>query len=95
MSRMIEVETPLEAVLVERALMMARELQAVADAAPDGQVLARAELAALRCGRELIRRALEASLQQQADAVEKKVGRDARASAGVAATPKGRPRKPR
>jgi hypothetical protein len=70
-ARIVEVRTDLEAILVEQALVMARELEAVTDAAPDGQVLAVAELAALRSGRELTRRALEAALQRQAEAVEK------------------------
>lgn len=95
MSRTVEVQTPLEAVLVEQALIMARELRAVTDAAPDGQVLAQAESAALRCGRELTRRALEASLRQQAEAVEKKGRPAGRAPAAVAAAPRGRRRRPR
>ena len=72
MARIVEVRTDLEAILVEQALAMARELEAVTDAAPDGQVLAVAELAALKSGRELTRRALEAALQHQAETVEKK-----------------------
>lgn len=38
--------TELESILVEQALAMARELELVSDAAPDGQVLAVSELAA-------------------------------------------------
>jgi len=72
MERTFIASTDLEALLVEQALAMARELQAVADAAPDGQVLAVAELAAVRSGRELTRRALEAALQAQAEPAEKK-----------------------
>ncbi len=72
MSRMVEVRTELESILVEQALAMARELELASDAAPDGQVLAVSEAAALRAGRELTRRALEATLQRQADRVEKK-----------------------
>jgi hypothetical protein len=81
MSRTVEVHTPLEALLVEQALLMARELQRVADAAPDGHVLARAELTAVAAGRELTRRALEAALQNQADDAEKKARRAAPAAA--------------
>ena len=51
---------------------MARELEAVTDAAPDGRVLAEGEAAAVPLGRELSRRALEAALQRQAGAVEQK-----------------------
>jgi len=72
MAHTIEVNTPLEALLVEQALAMVRELGGVADAAPDGRVLAQAEIAAVRLGREFTRRALEATLQAQADAAEKK-----------------------
>ena len=57
MAHTVEVNTPLEALLVEQALAMAREWGAVADAAPDGHVLAQAEQAAVRLGREFMRRA--------------------------------------
>jgi hypothetical protein len=95
MSRMIEVTTPVEVILVEQALAMARELEAVTDAAPDGQVLASGEAAAVRCGRELTRRALEAALQRQADAVEQKGLPRAPAPAAGDATTRGRRKKPR
>ncbi len=72
MTRTIEVRTELESILVEQALAMARELEMVSDAAPDGQVLAVSELAALRAGRELTRRALEATLQRQSAPAEQK-----------------------
>jgi hypothetical protein len=68
---MVEVRTELESILVEQALAMARELELASDAAPDGQVLAVSELVALRAGRELTRRGLEATLQRQADPAEK------------------------
>jgi hypothetical protein len=86
MERMIAVRTELESILVEQALLMARELEAVTDAAPDGQVLAVGELAAVRLGRELTRVALEAALQRQAGAAEKKArpGGPAPAAAAVA-----------
>jgi hypothetical protein len=90
MPRQVEVRTPLEELLVEQALLMARELQAAADSAPDGSVLAQAELVALRAGRELTRRALEAALQAQAEAAEKKGRPAASAPAGRAATPRAR-----
>ena len=72
MLRLIEVNTELESILVEQALAMARELEMVSDAAPDGQVLAVSELAAIRAGRELTRRALEATIQRQIGPAEKK-----------------------
>jgi len=72
MERTVTIRTELESVLVEQALAMARELELVSDAASDGQVLAASETAALRAGRELTRRALEATLQRQADRAEQK-----------------------
>lgn len=68
MERTVTVRTELESILVEQALAMARELEAVTDAAPDGQVLAVGELAAVQLGRELTRVALESALQRQAQA---------------------------
>jgi hypothetical protein len=70
--RTFEAHTPLESLLLEQALAIARQLQQTADAAPDGQVLARVEAAALPAGREFTRRAVEAALQAQAAAAEKK-----------------------
>lgn len=93
MERTVTIRTDLERILVDQALAMARELEAVTDAAADGQVLAAAELAALRSGRELTRRALEAALQRQAEAVEKK--RPPAASAPAAAAAPSRTRRPR
>lgn len=72
MERTVTIRTELESILVEQALAMARELELVSDAAPDGRVLALSEQAALRAGRELTRRALEATLQRQADRAEEK-----------------------
>ncbi len=68
----LRITDPLEALFVEQALAMARELKRVCDAAPDGQVLAQAEQVAVHRGRELTRRGLEAVLNQQAEAVEKR-----------------------
>ena len=72
MERTFTARTEVEAILLEQALAMARELEMVSDAAPDGRVLAVSELAAIRAGRELTRRALEATLQRQAGSAEKK-----------------------
>ncbi|SRR5579885_2785402 len=81
--RTFRTETPLEALLVEQALALARQLQQVADAAPDGHVLVAVEAAALPAGRELTRRAVEAALQAQAEPVEKKGRRPAAAPAAA------------
>jgi hypothetical protein len=70
--RRFQAQTPLQALLVEQALLLARQLEQAAAAAPDGQVLARVEAAAVPAGRELTRRAVEATLQAEAAAAEKK-----------------------
>jgi hypothetical protein len=91
-TRTFRAGTPLEALLVEQALLPARRLQQAADAAPDGQVLARVEALAVPAGREPTRRAVGAALQAQAEPAEKR-GRPvapARA-AGRARTPRGGP----
>jgi hypothetical protein len=71
--REIRIEDPVEALIVEQALAMVRDLKQVADDAPDGQVLARAEQAAVRQGRELTRKSLEAVLNAQGAELEKKL----------------------
>jgi hypothetical protein len=70
--RTFRAETPLEALLLEQALALARQLQQAAAGAPDGRVLAEVEAAALPAGRELTRKAVEAALQAQAERAEKK-----------------------
>ncbi len=72
MTRTFHADTPLQALLVEQALLLARQLEQTADAAPDGQVLARVEALAVPAGRELTRKAVEAALQAQAQAAEKR-----------------------
>ncbi len=74
--------SPTERLIAEQAVMNFRSLNAACDAAADGTVLAVAETLALEQGRELIRRTLEASLEQQAQGLEKKVRRSGRARAG-------------
>jgi hypothetical protein len=64
--------TPLQRLIVERALALAKELEATADSAPHGQVIDRCESLLLGNGREFLRRALEDTLQAQVDALEKK-----------------------
>lgn len=77
--RTFQTRTPLEALLVEQALLLARQLQEAADDAADGKVLAAVEATAVPAGRELTRKAVEATLQQQASAVEKRGYRPATA----------------
>lgn len=83
MPRMFQTQTPLEALLVEQALLLARQIQKTADDAPDGQVLAAVEATAVPAARELARRAVEAALQQQARAAEKRGDRPAPAGAAA------------
>lgn len=82
-SRTFQAETPLQALLLEQALLLARQLERTAAEAPDGQVLANVEAAAVPAGQELTRKAVEAALQAQADNSEKK-GRPADAARTVA-----------
>lgn len=70
--RNIRVENPQEALMVEQALAMYREVQSAAAAAPDGEVLAAAERLVMARGRELMRKTLQAVLQEEAQASEKK-----------------------
>lgn len=75
---MIRVESPTQALIVERALVFAKELEQVATRAADGQVLAEAERCTVDKGRDLLRFSLQAVLQAQAESVEKKGYRPAR-----------------
>jgi hypothetical protein len=85
-------DTPLQALLLEQALLLAQQLEQTADAAPDGQVLARVEALAVPAARELARQAVQAALQAQAPAAEKK-GPRAAAARTVTRSPgtRGRP----
>jgi hypothetical protein len=70
--RAIPVTDPVEALAAEQAVALVRELKRTCTDAPYGQVLAHAEQAAVRQGRELTRQVLEAVLNLQADMAEKK-----------------------
>ena len=89
--RTFRTQTPLQALLVEQALLLARQLEQAADAAPDGQVLARVEALAVPAARELARQAVQATLQSQAEAAEKKGRRAAPAAAAAASGTRARP----
>jgi hypothetical protein len=84
-------DTPLQALLVEQALLLAKQLETTADAAPDGQVLARVEALAVPAARELARQAVQATLQAQAEAAEKKGRPAASVPVGAACGPRTRP----
>ena len=68
----LNVQTPLQRVIVERALALAQELEATADAAPPGQVIDRCETLLLGAGRDFLRLALEETLQAKVEDLEKK-----------------------
>jgi hypothetical protein len=61
-----------ERLLAEQAVLQYRALRTACVEAPHGKVLGVAEQLAVSQGRELTRRTLEAALQQEAAAVEKK-----------------------
>ena len=82
--RSFHAETPLQALLVEQALLLAQQLERTATAAPDGQVLAHVEALAVPAARELARQAVQATLQAQAEAAEKKGRLAAPVPAGAA-----------
>src|SRR5438045_3755860 len=84
-------QTPLQALLLERALLLAKQLETTADAAPDGQVLAQVEALAVPAARELARQAVQAALQAQAQAAEKKGRPAAAAPAGGGSGTRGAP----
>ena len=86
----LRVTDPVEALVVEQALALVRELKLTCQSAPHGHVLAHAELVALERGRELTRQALEAVLNQQAQAAEKKGRRGEPAPATAPATTRDR-----
>lgn len=70
--REVQITDPVEALIVEQALAMARELKQVCRAAPDGEVLGEAEKVAVARGRELTRKSLEVVLNHEAHELEKK-----------------------
>jgi hypothetical protein len=70
--RSIRVESPQEALIVEQALAMYREMREAAARAADGEVLSVAESLAVVRGREFARRSLETVLAEEAVVVEKK-----------------------
>lgn len=73
--------TPEERLVAEQAVLNLRSLNDACDAAADGTVLAVAEKMAIKQGRELMQRTLQASVDRQTKAVEKKGRRAGRARA--------------
>jgi hypothetical protein len=85
-------QTPLQRLIVERALAYARQLEQAANSAPDGSVLGHCEKVALGQGREFLRLSVADALQAQADPLEKKAPPHARAAVGSPAGTKAAPR---
>jgi hypothetical protein len=81
--------TPLQRLIVERALALAQELEATAGSAPEGRIIDRSESLLLGNGREFPRRALEDTLQAQVDALEKKGRPPGSAAVAFPATTRG------
>ena len=81
--RDIRVNNPTEALVVEQALAMVREMNDTANAAADGRVLREVEQLAIVRGREFMRKSLEAVVNDQAEAVEKQTRRAGRVPAAV------------
>ena len=68
----ITIDNETELLLMQQAQAMCRDLVAVGDQAPDGQVLRQLETFLLTRGRDFLRRAMETAAQAQAPAAEKK-----------------------
>jgi len=64
--------TPIQRLIVEQALVMAKELETAAESAPEGQVIDRCETFLLGYGRDFLRRVLESTIQSRAEVLEKK-----------------------
>ena len=75
----IEYATDAERLALEQAIAFVTQLRQVAATAPDGQVLAACEQAALNDGRALLRNTLAAAVQQRVADAEQKGGRPASA----------------
>jgi hypothetical protein len=89
----LEVESAAEEQLVRRYHQFLREMNDLADAAPDGQVVEVLEGAILERGRDALRATLEEAVQRRIDHAEKKGRRCAGVpvdnSARTAARPSG------
>jgi hypothetical protein len=72
--RTMEFRNEREVLAAEQAIAMVRELEALADAAPDGKVLAVVEREAVERGRRFVRDRLQDVLNAQAEGLEQKGG---------------------
>ena len=78
-----------ERIAMERAVAFVAEMHALAQSAPDGQVLHACEGHALDAGRDLLRHTLQQAAQARGDAAEQKKGRRASAPAPARSTSSG------
>ena len=70
-------ETEAEALFLEQAQAFFRDLQKAAGNAPNGQVINQVESAILPTSKKLVQRAMQLTLQEQVDDLEKKTKRRA------------------
>lgn len=84
----ITVDSPVQRLVAEMAVALAKEMETTAQQAPDGTVLEVCEQLVLERGRKLMRTALEATLQAQAEQVEKRGRRTGPAPAANPCTPR-------
>jgi hypothetical protein len=82
--RTMEFRNERERLAAEQAVIMVRELDALADATPDGKVLAVVEVAAVEHCRRFMRDRLQEVLNAQVADLEKKGGADGSAPAAGA-----------
>ena len=68
----LDAMTPLQRLIVERALILAKDLEAAATSAPHGQIIDRCETLLLAQGREFLRQSLEETLRDRVETLEKK-----------------------
>ena len=89
-SLLISIPSPrLQRLIVEQAFVLAQELEAAADSAPDGQVIDRCESFLLGNGRDFLRRMLESTLQYPRRRSRKKGGAARICPCGAAGTAQG------
>jgi hypothetical protein len=85
----VTVESPMDKLLVEHALVMSQELRAATFLAPHGQVFDSCEESAVDLGRDFIRTAIQAASQEFIDQAEKKGGLCGPVHADIHASTKG------
>ena len=91
----ITVQSPLDKLLVEQALLMSQELRLATFGAEPGRVLDQCEETAIVKGREMIRRGIETATQEFIDAAQKKGGHCGPVHAASVAITKARTPRPR